>query len=303
MPERFATILLPVKKGLHVLRYVSATDMVRPPRVLVMGKPGENEGLSLLFSPDAAESTLARFDDCVAIRATRPAMLMITSMTDPLGISTDVELKLEPIDRVERAATREPAITAPELPVAAPGRFIVEAHLQKQGATRSTASGWVGSASGEDRLDCFGVSWRQPVKGARLSYGCEMLGRGRQVARVPGQIVGAKGQATPIVRVFFELSGSNAQAFEFVLTAAFKGAPSRTVSGTKVELSGPTGQEALVGFSVDLREKQPAERPADEAESTGTAEEREPIQAVPTLVAANQERGRVRVFRGGSFAR
>lgn len=290
MPERFATILLPVKKGLHVLRYVSATDMVRPPRLLVMGKPGASEGLSLLFSPDATEQTLTRFDDCVAIRATHPAVLMLTAMTDPLGVSTDVELKLEPIDRTDRKAPRE-AIVPP--PTNAPtGRLLVEGHLQKAGDVRAGASGWIGAATGEERVESFAVAWIESVKGVRLSYGCEMPGRGRQIARVPGQTVGAKGQGTAINRLFFELNGSQAGEFEFVLTAAFKGVPARTVTGQKVEIAGPTGQEPLIGFTVDVRERDVAAVPAPAAE---------PAHA-PALVPAS-DRGRVRVFRAANAAK
>lgn len=292
MPERFATILLPVKKGLHVLRYVSATDMVRPPRLLVIGKPGASEGLTLLFSPDANEQTLARFDDCVAIRATHPAVLMLTAMTDPLGVSTDVELKLEPIDRADRKAARETA--APAQPSHPPtGRLMAEGHLQKAGDVRAGSSGWVGAATGDERVESFAVAWIESVKGVRLSYGCEMPGRGRQIARVPGQVVGAKGQGTLITRLFFELNGSQAGEFEFVLTAAFRGAPPRTVTGQKVELAGPTGQEPLIGFSIDMRERDvtaPAAAPVEAA-------------AVPAPAVAPPDRGRVRVFRAAAAAK
>lgn len=291
MPERFATILLPVKKGLHVLRYVSATDMVRPPRLLVMGKPGASEGLSLLFSPDATEQTLARFDDCVAIRATHPAVLMLTAMTDPLGVSTDVELKLEAIDRMDRKAPREASVAPP--PANAPtGRLLVEGHLQKAGDVRAGASGWVGAATGDERVESFAAAWVESVKGVRLSYGCEMAGRGRQIARVPGQMVGAKGQGTAINRLFFELNGSQAGEFEFVLTAAFKGAPARTVTGQKVEIAGPSGQEPLIGFSIDVRERDAAAIPAAPAEPT----------PAPALAPAS-DRGRVRVFRAANAAK
>jgi hypothetical protein len=290
MPERFATVLLPVKKGLHVLRYVSATDMMRPPKVLVMGKPGASEGMSFLFSPDATEGTLSRFDDCVAIRATHPAVVMVTTMADPLCVSTDVELKLEPIERTERAAPREAAPALVPLP---PGRFLVEGHVQKIGDTRAGPSGWLGSATGGERLECFSVAWVDPLKGVRLSYGCEMLGRGRQTARVPGQLVGTKGQATAITRVFFELNGSQASDWEFVVTAAFRGAQPRTVTGQKVELAGPTGQEPLTGIKVELRERET---------EAATLPDVAPAAAVVAASAA-PERGRVRVFRAANLAK
>lgn len=291
MPERFATVLLPVKKGLHVLRYIAATDMMRPPRVLVMGKPGASEGLSLLFSPDADEGVLARFDDCVAIRATHPAVVMVTTMADPLCVSTDVELKLEPIDRAERSASRELQTAAATAP-APTGRFLVEGHMQKLGDSRAGPSGWLGSATGDERLECFSVAWLELLKGVRLSYGCEMLGRGRQTARVPGQLVGTKGQSTAISRVFFELNGSHAAEWEFVITAAFRGAPPRTAVGQKVEIAGPSGQEPLIGLKVELRERDIA---ADDIMI--------PAPAAAMAAAAAPERARVRVFRAVNLAK
>jgi hypothetical protein len=262
--------------------------------VLVMGKPGASDGLSLLFSPDAAEDTLSRFDDCVAIRAVHPAVLMITSMTDPLGVSTDIELKLEPIDRSERKPAR-PVEAMPQAVAPAPqGRFMIEGHLQKAGPARSGASGWIGAATGEEKVEAFAVSWIEAVKGVRLTYGCEMMGRGRQVARIPGQVVGAKGQGTSINRVFFELTGAQAQEHEFVLTAAFRGEPARTVIGTKVELAGPTGQEPLVGLSLDLRERDAAAEPAGTSPA-GVAS--------AAATASGPERGRVRVFRAATMAK
>jgi hypothetical protein len=295
MTERFATVLLPVKKGLHVLRYVSATDMMRPPRILVLGKPGAAEGIEMLFSPDVSEQVLSRFDDCVAIRASQPATLMVTSIADPLCVSTDVELKLEPIGRPE---VRPPAAANQQAPAEAAissGRFILEGHLNKQGDARAGASGWLGSVGGDDRLEAFSLSWIESIKGVRLSYGCEMPGRGRHMARVPGQMVGTKGQATPITRVFFELNGSQADGYEFVATAVFKGMPARTVTGRTVEIAGPTGHEALTGLRVDLKPREAAAlaEPAPETEAAPPAASPEPVPA----------RGRVRVFRAANIAR
>lgn len=290
MTERFATVLLPVKKGLHVLRYVSATDMMRPPRIFVAAKPDASEGVEMLFSPDVPDRLLTRFGDCVAIRAPQPAMLMVTSIADQLCVSTEVELKLEPVGRPEARVQAPPPPPAPEESVTS-SRFILEGHVQKLGDSRAGASGWLGTATGEDRIESFSVFWVQSIKGVRLTYGCEMPGRGRHTARVPGQMVGTKGQSTPITRVFFELNGSQAAEYEFVVTAAFKGAKPQTLAGRSVELAGPTGLEPLTGLRVDLRERVP------EAEAAAAKE-------APAAVAPSPAptRGRVRVFRAANLA-
>ena len=48
MTPRFVTRRIPITPGLHVLRYVSATDAKRPPAVLVAPKPDEAAGLNLV---------------------------------------------------------------------------------------------------------------------------------------------------------------------------------------------------------------------------------------------------------------
>lgn len=289
MKDRFATVSLSVKPGLHVLRYVSAADMARPPRVVVHRKPGASEGLSLLFSPGVVEATLARFEDMAVISAATASELLVTTMADPLTVLTDVELKLEPI-----GVTGAPVPSGrARLKQAAPpstdktGYLHLAGHVQHVGDTREDEDGWLGSPSGKARIEAFALSWNTSIKGVRLHYGCEMMGRGRQMARVPGELVGTRGQATPLTRVFLELKGSQADAWAFVATAAFAGQAPRTLAGNRIELAGPTGQEALVGLKIEVRP----------AETVASRPSRSAGKAVPPL----PEQGRVRVFRASDL--
>lgn len=289
MKDRFATVSLSVKPGLHVLRYVSAADMARPPRVVIHRKPGASEGLSLLFSPGVVDATLARLEDMAVISAATDGELLVTTMAGPLTVSTDVELKLEPIGapgaRAPSARGRQKPSEPP--PAEKAGYLQLAGHVQHVGDTRADADGWLGASSGKSRLEAFALSWNASIKGVRLHYGCEMNGRGRQMARVPGELVGTRGQATPLTRVFLELKGSQAGAWAFVATAAFAGSAPRTLTGNRIELAGPTGQEALVGLKIEVRPAEPmASRPS-----------RMRGQAVPPL----PERGRVRVFRASDL--
>lgn len=285
MKDRFATVSLSVKPGLHVLRYVSAADMARPPRVVVHPKPGASEGLALLFSPGVVEATLARLDDMAVISAATAGELLVTTMADPLTMSTDVELKLEPLGAT---GSPGPAARGRHKPSAEQTGYLqLAGHVQHVGDTRQSEDGWLGSPSGKERLEAFALSWNTSIKGVRLHYGCEMMGLGRQMARVPGELVGTRGKATPLTRVFLELKGSQADAWAFVATAAFSGSTPRTLAGNRIELAGPTGQEALVGLKIEVR---PAEDLASRSpKSSG--------RAVPPL----PERGRVRVFRASDL--
>ncbi len=295
MSERISTVLLSVPRGLHVLRYVGAKDMKRPPRVVIAGRPGFSEGTEFLFAPDVVDRTLSRVGDCVAILAPTASTLLVTSIGQPQSISPDVELKLDPLDR-EPAGAKTPAAAPAAVERPAPsGHFVAGGHLQRRGECAADEAGWLGAPDGVDAIESFAISWTEPVKGLRLGYGCEMPSRGRHMARVPGQIVGARGQATPITRVFFELSGSAAAEHELVVSAAFRGCPVQVANGGKLELAGPTGQEPLTGLKIDLRVRQSTARPVEATPPVLPAAE------LPVPAAAN-ERGRVRVFRAPGLA-
>ena len=284
MKERFVTVSLSVKPGLHVLRYVSAADMKHPPRVLVQRKPGAGEGLELLFSPGVVDGALTGFEDMAVISASREGELLVTTLSGPLSISTDVELKLDPIGKLTGV---QPASQDSDATQAMPGfpgsRYLqLAGHVQRLGDTLQHETGWLGAASGRARLEAFAASWIVCIKGVRRHYGCEIEGHGRQTARVHGDLVGTRGQSAAITGVFFELKGSQAGAWEFVATAAFAGCLPRTATGSRIELSGPTGGEPLVGLKIDVR-------PATAQAQPSAA----PSETIPPL----PERGRVRIFR------
>ncbi|MHB2170112.1 hypothetical protein [Alsobacter sp. R-9] len=304
MTERISTVLFNIPRGLHVLRYLSAKDMKRPPRVMVAGRPGASAGVGFLFAPDAIENTLSRFGDCVAIMAPQASVLLVTAIGQPESLSTDVELKLEPLDREASAPRGEtrPAV-APAAAARSEGPFASTAHVQRQGDVMAGPDGWIGAPQSRNRIESFAVSWVAPVKGLRLGYGCEMPGRGRHSARVPGQAVGTKGQATPINLVHFELTGSAASAWELVVSAAFMGGEVRTAAGRKVELTGRTGQEALVGLKVDLRRAEAQPAAAAEAKAPVAAPATPAPKAAAAALPAAVERGRVRVFRASAASR
>ena len=304
MSERISTVLLNVPRGLHVLRYVGAKDMKRPPRVVIAGRPGFSDGVTFLFSPDAVDGTLARFGDCAAILAPHASVLLVTSIGQPQSVSPDVQLQLDPLDRdarqeePAREAERKPAAAAPIERTKPSGHFVSSGHVSQRGDIAADASGWLGSPERDNRIESFAVGWLTSVKGLRLTYGCEMPGRGRHAARVPGQTVGTKGQATPINRVFFDLNGSAAAEHELVVSAAFGGGRVETRTGTRVELSGPTGDEPLTALKVDLRRVSPEAA----AVTTGVAVPAQEALGWKGLTPPT-ERSRVRVFRASSMAK
>jgi hypothetical protein len=94
-----------------------------------------------------------------------------------------------------------------------------------------------------------------------------------------GDYAGTRGHALPIVGITLEISGAGAADFRLFAEAAFLGAPIARIAGNRVELSGPTGREPLVGFRLRL----------DETSVT--------LQPELPPVAKARPPGRVRVFR------
>jgi len=67
-----------------------------------------------------------------------------------------------------------------------------------------------------------------------------------------GSFVGTRGQARPLTEVRFELTGEAAENSELVIEALFQDAAPVRAKGRNIQLSGPSGQEALVGLRIDL---------------------------------------------------
>ena len=88
----------------------------------------------------------------------------------------------------------------------------------------------------------------------------------------------------PIVGVRFELSGTQASALEFEIEAFFLGSNAVRMAGKRLQASGPTGREPLVGLKVGLRR---------------LAKGDEAAPAAP-MNAAVQGSNRVRIFRSRS---
>jgi hypothetical protein len=327
--QRFVTRRLPVPTGLHVLRYVSAADPKRPPLVIVAPKPDEAQGLELVFSPGSAHDVLGRVGDCVVIRARQPAAVLVTTASQLVSRSDEVELRVERLDKAQEdgpsKARSTPAIAAPA-PSAAPANpfadiFEIKGHVQRLGDCTAGQDGWLGAAGAVERIEAFGIAWQRPAPGLRLHYACRAEDGSEHVAKLPGQFVGSRGRALGIAEVRFELGGKRAAEFELVVTASFQGGAVRTVTGRGIALAGPTGAERLTGLRVALREatlalpaatrtapaKAPAlaPAPASRAPVVVPAQSRPahpapvPVAAAPqaTVARGTAERPKIRVFR------
>lgn len=286
--NRFVTRRYQVAAGLHLMRYVSAADGRRPPAVLVTPKPDESDGVELVFSPLAPHAMLAAIGECVVIRAARAGAVLVTTMAAPAATSDDVELRIDRLDRpdasVGTSGTAAPSrATPPALVDTYRGIFQVSGHVQRRGDCTADAEGWLGAAGGPDRIEAFGIAWTRSVPGLRLQYGCEVEGGARHVAKLPGQLVGTRGQALGITRLDLALAGKRADDFELVVAASFAGAAPRTVAGRQVSLSGPRGLERLTGLSVSLREALavPVAAPVAPSQRPATPQARSSAPALP----------------------
>src|SRR5207244_8871694 len=88
-----------------------------------------------------------------------------------------------------------------------------------------------------------------------------------------GDYAGTRGRALPIVGITVAMTGAGASHLRLTAEAVFLGAPVMRMSGSQVEMSGPTGREPLVGFRMRLEEViaplQPALEPVRKDKSSG----------------------------------
>jgi hypothetical protein len=321
--QRFVTRRLSVPAGLHVLRYVSAVDQKRTPAVLVVPKPDECEGLRLVFSP-ASPSHLARVGDCVVISADRPAAVLVTTARHAAARSDDVELRVERLDAIRDEARQPVAQGVVPVPRSVPvndpfaGIFEIQGHVQRRGDCKAPADGWLGGAGANERIEAIGISWQRSAPGLRLHYGCDLEDGTQHVAKLPGQLVGSRGQALGITALRFDLAGKRAQDFELVVSASFQGGAVRTVAGRQILVAGPTGAERLTGLKLVLREAvralppaatRPEPRPLVQAQPARVGVVTAPARTAPPapapaapVVRPAAERPKIRVFRASRSA-
>jgi hypothetical protein len=297
--------IVDVDRGLVLVRYATAGDEMRPPKIEVLVNPKDEKHIEIISNPLHSESVLWEPGGCLLVRATRPGKLFVEVIPLDEEGSTAATVKVEMLSQGESFGARSGlsdtrTVVASESKsqvaskLASPidsqigsqigshvalDRLKIVGHVAGIGDVTARADEWVAGPSAPARIEGLSIVWPGKPDDLDIRY-CVRLARPHAVSgrmMELGAYAGTRGRALPIVGIRFEMSGPAASSFRLVSEAAFLGAPIARTSGKQIEMSGPTGREPLVGFRLRL----------DEIDI--------PLQ--PVLTPAARSQGRVRVFR------
>ena len=278
-----------IDKGLVIVRYATAVDEIRPPKIEVLVNPKDEKHIEIISNPLHSEAVLWQPGACLVVRAMQPGKLIVEVI--PLGDdgSTAATVKVEMLSQGETSEAR----LAPPATAAAVGAgyssgakshvnldsLRIIGHVAGIGDVTARADEWVAGPSAPARIEGLSIVWPGKPDDLDIRYYVKLARPHAVSGRMMGlgAYAGTRGRALPIVSIRLEMSGAAASSFRMVSEAAFLGAPIARTSGKQIEMSGPTGREPLVGFRLRL----------DEINI--------PLQPVLTPTARSQ--GRVRVFR------
>ncbi len=286
-----------VDKGLVIVRYETAGDESRPPKIEVLVNPRDEKHVEIISNPLHSEAVLWQPGACLLVRAMRPGKLFVEVVPLDEDGSTAATVKVEMLSQGERPETRSVSSSAgssvdfghdpgAKANIDLDGLRIV-GHVAGIGDVMARSDEWVAGPSAPARIEGLSIVWPDKPDDLDIRY-CVKLARPHAVSgRMMGLGVyaGTRGRALPIVGIRLEMSGPAASSFRLVSEAAFLGAPIARTSGKQIEMSGPTGREPLVGFRLRLDEINIPLQPVLTAAVTTAA------------MATARSQGRVRVFR------
>jgi hypothetical protein len=275
--------VLDVDKGLLLLRYATADDDKRPPKIRILVNPKHTGCVELVLNPEHSDAVLWQPGSCLVVRATAPAQLFVEVIAIEEGGSTAATLKIETLSQGKataparkQAASRSVADSEIDL-----RRLTVRGHVAGIGDVTVRADEWIAGPVAPARVEGLSVDWPGKPDDVDIRYAVRLArphavsGKAMQL----GDYAGTRGRALPIVGVSLELTGKAAVKFRLTAEAVFLGAPVQRVSGAQVEMAGPTRREPLVGFRLRL----------DEVNV--------PLQLAHAPAVKPKLSGRVRVFR------
>ena len=272
--------MVDVQRGLMLVRYATADDERRPPKVAVVVNPADDKNVELVLNPEHKEAVLWQPGSCLVVRASKPGKLLVEVIALDDGGSTAATVKIEALSQGEAAARLDPQAAANRSNDLAGLRL--RAHIAGIGDVQSGSDEWIAGPEAPARIEGLAIEWPGKPADVALRYSVR-LARPHEVSgrmMAAGSYAGTRGRALPIVAITLELSGAAANRFQLSAQAAFLSAPLQRSSGRQLDMSGPTGREPLVGFRLRIEEVNI------------------PLQPAPRPVAKSKKPpGRVRVFR------
>jgi hypothetical protein len=293
------TKVVELDRGLFVLRY-SASAARPAPTVAVACEHGSERAAVVISPPGYPAGILSRPGDALVVQAKQRAQLSVQVRPSVPNGSTEADVSIERLGQQAEADQDEDIATADEDVATVETReesrseqtnaLEVLAHVARLGDVSALAGEWIAGPESPARIEGLALKWRDASPHPDLKYAVRAGGRNSALmwGNGSGSFVGTRGQARPLTEIRFELGGPAAENSELVIEALFQGATPMRAEGRNIRLTGPTGQEALLGLRVEVVE--------------GTAQDEvSVVTSASSRREANRETkragGRVRVFR------
>jgi hypothetical protein len=276
-----------IDRGLFLIRYAAAEDTAHPPTVRVYAERTPNKEIGFLLHPDHRAAELWQPDSCLVARAMVPGKLTVEVTASCDGGSSAATVRIEPINQgtpIESEPAAPPvsaqAATGPAPSHSNGSGLRLLGHLPGIGDHGVNASEWLAGPAAPSRIEGITIDWPDKPDDLDIRYAIKTATAEPISGRLTdlGSFAGTRGKAMPIVALMLEMSGGAATNLQFVVQAAFLGAPVSRFVGKRIVATGPTGREALVGLQLSVENTTAGEQP--------NAASLPPPQA-----------GRVRVFR------
>jgi hypothetical protein len=269
-----------VQRGLMLVRYATADDEHRPPKVAVMVNPKDERNVELVLNPDHKQAVMWQPGSSLVVRARKPTKLLIEVAAIEDGGSTAATIKIETLTQGEASPSRMDQRARDTRSNELTGLRVL-GHVAGIGDVQSGPDQWIAGPDAPARIEGISIELRDKPSDLDLRYAVRLARPHEASGRFMslGDYAGSRGRALPIIGIALELVGPAAEKFQLSAEAAFLSAPLRRSVGRQIDLSGPTGREPLVGFRMRVEEVNIPLRPALQSE------------------VRNKLSGRVRVFR------
>lgn len=242
---------LEVGRGLFLIRYSTADDIVQPPRIEVSPDPASQKSVQLILHPDHDAPILWQPGACLIVHSLAPGKLWIEASA-PQGGSTVASVSVEHLTAGKPVPEPKSAASANPLDV---GDFQILGHVAGIGDVVVNANQWLAGPASPSRIEGISLTWPGKPRNLEVQYAIRTVNsRALSQMMKVGSFAGTRGRALPLVGAVFELSGPRASTCQFSVEANFLGSPTMRVTGTRVVISGPTGREPLVGLRIGVED-------------------------------------------------
>jgi len=270
-----------VQRGLFLVRYVDAEDLLHPPKVTVTLDCGPDTDGSVVLHPEHSTPVLWQPGACIVVRASASGKLIIEVDPHPNSSSQAASVRIERLWQGRQPLVPTNGRDGRNGATSCLDSFAVLGHLAGVGDRRVQSNEWLAGPLAPSRIEGIAIEWPEKPSDLDVRYAVELAQAQAISGRLMriGSFAGTRGMSIAVTGIMLEMSGSPELLFD--VEAIFLGASTMRARGRRIALSAPGGDEPLVGLRIGL-----------DGQHTARAHD--------TATAAGTKPSHLRIFRGGS---